>query len=102
MTSLLTLSGCRGRRSTTHLGHVLGDYKQAAVLLHDHAEQLHQVIVSELPEAGEKHGHVSFSPSECSKTQRGKLPYVMTEASAMKACAVASFLIHFTATLVPL
>lgn len=28
--------------------------------------------------------------------------YVMTEASAMKACAVASFLIHLTATLVPL
>lgn len=28
--------------------------------------------------------------------------YVMTEASAMNACAVASFLIHLTATLVPL
>lgn len=28
--------------------------------------------------------------------------HVMTEASAMNACAVASFLIHLTATLVPL
>lgn len=28
--------------------------------------------------------------------------HVMTEASAMNACAVASFLMHLTATLVPL
>lgn len=46
----------RKRSRMAHLGHVLGDDEQAAVLLHDHAEQLHQIVVSELPEWGWEEG----------------------------------------------
>lgn len=46
-----------GRQAATHLGHVLSDYKQAPVLLDYHSKQLHQVIMSELPEAAEEHTH---------------------------------------------
>lgn len=38
---------CLGRGS--HLGHVLGDDVKAALLLHDHPQELHQVAVPELP-----------------------------------------------------
>lgn len=34
---------------SAHLGHVLGDDKEAAPLLHDHSQQLYQVIVPQLP-----------------------------------------------------
>lgn len=37
--------------SATYLGHVLGDDVEAAPLLHDYPEQLHQVVVPQLPES---------------------------------------------------
>lgn len=36
-------------RVSSHLGHILSDNVEAALLLHDHPQQLHQVAVSELP-----------------------------------------------------
>lgn len=87
---------------TTHLGHVLGDNEQAAVLLHNHAEQLHQVVVSKLPAREGEPGDVSLFFTRAQQNRDEQLEaYVMTEASAMKACAVASFLMHLTATLDP-
>lgn len=44
-----------GRQAATHLGHVLSDYKQAPVLFDYYSKQLHQVVMSELPEAAMKH-----------------------------------------------
>lgn len=108
----------------SHLGHVLGDDVKAALLLHDHPQELHQVAVSELPArrrrvqgfGGEDWGG-SHGPHRASGTTRLRsdgrrcpphpvtsLPsntHVITDASARKACAVASFLMHFTATLFP-
>lgn len=96
----------------TDLGHVLCDDVEAAPLLHNHPQQLHQVVVPQLPSSNTSGGEKSFELSlaqqqlllwslqHCGRLRGGS--YVMTEASAMNACAVASFLIHLTATLVPL
>lgn len=46
--------------ASAYLGHVLCDDEQAAVLLHDHTEQLHQVVVSELPETERETNPVIF------------------------------------------
>lgn len=40
----------------TDLSHVLRDNEQAAFLFHNHAQQLHQVIVSQLPKKKQSHG----------------------------------------------
>lgn len=88
-----------------HLGHVLGDDVEAALLLHDHPQQLHQVAVAELPAQGRgAQGRAAPSPvcpplvSPCPPPSR---THVITDASARNACAVASFLMHLTATLFP-
>lgn len=99
----------------SHLGHVLGDDVKATLLLHNHPQQLHQVAVSELPARHRRaQGRVlggirdhpalltgtEVSPPSCCAPHDGDT-HVMTDASARKACAVASFLMHFTATLFP-
>lgn len=108
----------------SHLGHVLGDDVKAALLLHDHPQELHQVAVSELPARRRRaQGRVLGRRGGLPRSLQGigdhppllvrtELPpplrcphpgntHVITDASARKACAVASFLMHFTATLFP-
>lgn len=102
-------------RWVSHLGHVLGDDVKATLLLHNHPQQLHQVAVSELPAwhrraqggvLGGIRDHPTLptgtevSPPSCCALSDSDT-HVMTDASARKACAVASFLMHFTATLFP-
>lgn len=50
--------------SSTHLGHVLGDDKEAAPLLHDHSQQLHQVSVPQLPTHTKTKTHTYFRDSQ--------------------------------------
>lgn len=111
------------------LCHVFCDDVEAAPLLHNDTQQLHQVVVPQLPVQTHKRWKknefqsrtvlrvltvfylkqgkndnrwILFGKKKKSGNEPGVWSYVMTEASAMKACAVASFLIHLTATLVPL
>lgn len=100
---------------SSHLGHILSDNVEAALLLHDHPQQLHQVAVSELPaqqrkaqgreQEGTETTSIHKSPSHCHLLCVLSPPpshtHVITDASARKACAVASFLMHLTATLFP-
>lgn len=88
-------------KSPTYLGHILSHNEQTAVFLYNDPEHLHQIIMPQLP-GGEAHRLVISGVFSSEIKQKWKCAYVMTEASAMKACAVASFLMHFTATLVPL
>lgn len=104
-------------RVSSHLGHILSDNVEAALLLHDHPQQLHQVAVSELPaqhrraQGREQEGTEATSihtphPITISRVSPSFPPppshtHVITDASARKACAVASFLMHLTATLFP-
>lgn len=87
-----------------HLGHVLSDDVEPALLLHDHAQELHQVAMPQLPGAGQEwseRGSRSLTPSLGQPPPYPAPTHVMTEASARKAWAVASFLMHLTATLFP-
>ena len=96
-----------GLGAGTHLGHVLGDDVQPALLLYDHAQKLYQVAMPELPGVGwtgwsepAKPPHQLPAPGQPPHPPPAPT-HVMTEASARKACAVASFLMHLTATLFP-
>lgn len=92
------------RGAGTHLGHVLGDDVEPTFLLYDHAQKLYQVAMPKLPGAGR--GGQSLPSLPITSWPRVTSPppaltHVMTEASARKAWAVASFLMHLTATLFP-
>lgn len=100
--------GCGGGLGAgTHLGHVLGDDVQPALLLYDYAQKLYQVAMPELPGVGRTGwSEPAKPPHQLPAPGRPPHPppaptHVMTEASARKACAVASFLMHLTATLFP-
>lgn len=75
-----------GTRTGTHLSHVLCNDVETAPLLDDYPQQLHQVVVPQLPlenrRATEQSDQIrsSWSSSFWENTR-----YVMTEASAMKA-----------------
>lgn len=96
-----------GPREGTHLGHVLCDDVEPAFLLYDHAQKLYQVAMPKLP--GATWGGQSLPSLPITSWPPGRPPYpltpspthVITEASARKAWAVASFLMHLTATLFP-
>jgi hypothetical protein len=86
----------------THLGHVLSDNVEPALLLHDHTQQLYQVAMPKLPGAGWDVQNLPNLPAPTGQLLTTPAPtHVMTEASAKKAWAVASFLMHLTATLFP-
>lgn len=88
------------RLRRTYLGHVLCDDVEPTLLLHNHTQQLDEVAVPKLPVAGQ--GGQEFGlPTPHPVLHPGSPAHVMTEASARKAWAVASFLMHLTATLLP-
>lgn len=68
-------SGRRVPGAGAHLGHVLGDNVKAALLLHNHPQELHQVAVSELPaRCGRAQGRVLGRRGPPPSAGRGGVP----------------------------
>lgn len=61
-----------GLGAGTHLGHVLSNDVQPALLLYDHAQKLYQVAMPELPGVGQ--GGQSLLSLPISSRLRGDLP----------------------------